>query len=50
MTEILVFDQRGKIVFRSVEHRKMTEPQVTAELAKWAVDTTNHRVQLIITE
>lgn len=44
MTEILVFDANGKIVFRSVEPRRMTEAQVRQDLDAWCVDTENRRV------
>lgn len=47
MTEINVFDSNGKIVFRSVEPRKLTATQVEAELEKWQVDTEHHIVQII---
>lgn len=47
MTEINVFDRNGKIVFRSVEPRLMTEPQINEELAKYCVNTAIHRVQII---
>ncbi len=47
MTEINVFDRNGKIVFRSVEPRLMTEEQVKEELRKWHVNTENERVQVI---
>jgi hypothetical protein len=47
MTEINVFDSNGKIVFRSVEPRKLTAAQVEAELEKWQVDTEHHIVQII---
>ena len=47
MTEINVYDRNGKIVFRSVEPRLMTEPQVRAELKNWCVNTENHNVQII---
>lgn len=46
MTEILVFDANGKIVYRSVEPRRMTEAQVKADLDAWAVDTENRRVMI----
>jgi hypothetical protein len=46
MTEINVFDRNGKIVFRSVEPRLMTEEQVEAELEKWQVDTTDRKVMI----
>jgi hypothetical protein len=49
MTEINVFDCNGKIVFRSVEPRLMTEPQVNDELEKYCVNTANHRVQIVYT-
>jgi hypothetical protein len=44
MTEINVFDANGKIVFRSVEPRLMTDKQVAQELDNWEVDTTNRRI------
>lgn len=44
MTEINVFDAKGKIVFRSVEPILMTEEQVQKELKAWCVNTTNRRV------
>lgn len=47
MTEINVFDRNGKMVFRSVEPRLMTEEQVNKELDKWCVNTSKHRVQII---
>lgn len=47
MTEINVFDSNGKIVFRSVEPRLMTEEQVNKELDKWCVNASKHRVQII---
>ena len=47
MTEINVFDRNGKIVFRSVEPRLMTEEQVNKELEKWCVNTAIHNVQII---
>lgn len=47
MTEINVFDCNGKIVFRSVEPRLMTEVQVNKELDKWCVNASKHRVQII---
>lgn len=47
MTEINVFDAKGKIVFRSVEPRLMTEEQVQKELDKWCVDTSIHHIQII---
>lgn len=50
MTEIVVFDRRGKIVFRSVEPRLMTSDQVERELKDWCVDTENKRVQIIYQE
>ncbi len=46
MTEINVFDAKGKIVFRSVEPRLMTEEQVQKELKAWCVNTTNKRVMI----
>lgn len=46
MTEILVMDANGKIVYRSVEPRLMTEAQVRADLDVWAVDTENRRVMI----
>lgn len=46
MTEILVIDANGKIVYRSVEPRLMTEAQVRADLDAWAVDTENRRVMI----
>lgn len=49
MTEINVFDSNGKIVFRSVEPRLMTEPQVNEELEKYCVNTAIHRVQIVYT-
>lgn len=49
MTEINVFDRNGKIVFRSVEPRLMTEPQVNDELEKYCVNTAIHRVQIVYT-
>lgn len=42
MTEINVFDAKGKIVFRSVE----PEEQVQKELKAWCVNTTNRRVTI----
>ena len=50
MTEIVAFDRNGKIVFRSVEHRLMTQKQVEQELAKWRVDVATHRIQVIYQE
>lgn len=47
MTEINVFDANGKIVFRSVEPRKLTPSQVEVELEKWSVDTEHRHVQII---
>lgn len=47
MTEINVFDRNGKIVFRSVVPRLMTEAQVEKELKDWCVNTAVHRVQII---
>lgn len=47
MTEINVFDAKGKIVFRSVEPRLMTEEQVQKELKAWCVNTSIHHVQII---
>lgn len=49
MTEINVFDANGKIVFRSVEPRLMTEAQVQKELKAWSVNTENRRVVIINT-
>lgn len=46
MTEINVFDANGKIVFRSVEPRLMTEEQVQKELKAWCVNTTNRHVMI----
>lgn len=46
MTEINVFDANGKIVFRSVEPRLMSEEQVQKELKAWCVNTTNRRVMI----
>lgn len=36
-TTINVFDQNGKIIYRSVEPRLMTEAQVRADLDAWCV-------------
>lgn len=49
MTEINVFDRNGKIVFRSVEPRLMTEEQVEQELKNYAVNSAIHNVQIIYT-
>jgi hypothetical protein len=46
MTEINVFDANGRIVFRSVEPRLMTEEQVQKELKAWCVNTMNKRVAI----
>ena len=50
MTEIVVFDRRGKIVFRCVEPRLMTSYQVERELKEWCVDKDTHKVQIIYQE
>lgn len=50
MTEIVVFDRRGKIVFRSVEPRLLTSSQVERELKDWCVDKDTHKVQIIYQE
>ena len=41
MTEIVAFDARGKIVFRSVEPRLMTQAEVDKELKAWRVSATD---------
>lgn len=41
MTEIVAFDARGKIVFRSVEPRLMTWAEVDKELKAWRVSANN---------
>jgi hypothetical protein len=50
MTEINVFDAKGKIVFRSVEPRVMNHKEVDKELAKWAVKTSGRKVQIVYNE
>lgn len=50
MTEIVVFDRNGKIVFRSVEPRLMTNSQVERELKNWCVNKDTHKVQIIYQE
>ena len=40
MTEITAI-RNGKIVYHSIECRKMTEEQVQQDLKAWHVDTTN---------
>jgi hypothetical protein len=41
MTEIVAFDARGKIVFRSVEPRLMTQAEIDKELKAWRVSATD---------
>lgn len=50
MTEIVVFDRCGKIVFRSVVRKLLTQAQVDKELKDWCVDKDTHRVQIIYNE
>lgn len=45
MTEIVAFDRKGKIVFRSVEPRLMTQAEVDKELKAWRVST-SYRVMV----
>ena len=40
MTEITAI-RNGKVVYHSIEPRKMTEAQVQEDLKKWCVDTCN---------
>lgn len=50
MTEIVVFDRNGKIVFRSVTQKLLTQSQVERELDDWCVARDNHRVIVTYTE
>lgn len=47
MTEIVVFDRNGKIVFRSVVKGLLTQAQVDKELKEWCVNKDARRVQII---
>ena len=44
MTEIVAFDRKGKIVFRSVMKGLLTQKQVDKELKEWCVNKELHRV------
>lgn len=45
-TEIKAYDQRGKVVYHSVEPREMTDAEIQADLDAWAVDRNTHRIEI----
>lgn len=45
-TEIIAKDRRGKVVFHSVEPRRMTFAQIRKECAAWCVDNEDITVKL----
>lgn len=46
-TILTAFDQKGNVVFRSIEPRVMTEREIRRECKKWVVNRNNTIVEYV---